>query len=152
MSLVGPPAARRLLSSCAVGSVVAFGAAALALPGVLIHWPTEILSHWRSVQGPQPDIASIHSFYYPALTGPLKTIALLLVVLAGGAYAAWAMRRVRAPLARGLTLLLLWFALLPYVHSFDAILLLPVVAFLLTRDLRGWGDATPKVPLSAFST
>src|SRR6266853_6140141 len=152
VALLEPPAARRLLISFAAGSVVAFGAAALALPGVLIHWPTEILSHWRSVQGPQPDIASIHSFYYPALTGPLKTIALLLVVLAGGAYAAWAVRRVRDPLARGLTLLLLWFALLPYVHSFDAIVLLPVVAFLLTRDLRGWGDATTEVAVWAFAT
>jgi hypothetical protein len=86
------------------------------------------------------------------MTGPIKTIALLLVVLAGGAYAAWAMRRVRVPRARGLTLLLLWFVLLPYVHSFDAILLLPVVAFLLMRDLRGWGDATTEVAVWAFAT
>jgi hypothetical protein len=152
IALLEPAAARRLLISFAAGSVLAFGAAALALPGVLIHWPTEILSHWRSVQGPQPDIASIHSFYYPAMTGPIKTIALLLVVLAGGAYAAWAMRRVRVPRARGLTLLLLWFVLLPYVHSFDAILLLPVVAVLLMRDLRGWGDATTEVAVWAFAT
>src|SRR6266853_809840 len=152
IALLEPAAARRLLISFAVGSVLAFGAAALALPGVLIHWPTEILSHWRSVQGPPPDIASIHSFYYPALTGPVKTIALLLVVIAGCAYAVWAVRRVREPLARGLTLLLLWFVLLPYVHSFDAIVLLPVVAFLLTRDLRGWGDATTEVALWAFAT
>src|SRR5437660_2560384 len=115
--LIEPPAARRLLISFAAGSVLAFGAAALALPGVLIHWPAEILSHWRAAQGSQPDIASIHSFYYPALGGPFKTIALLLVVLAGCAYAAWALGRVRGPLARGLTFLLLWFALLPYVHS-----------------------------------
>src|SRR6267154_1730493 len=71
--------------------LLAFAAAALALPGVLIHWPAEILSHWRAAQGSQPDIASIHSFYYPALSGPFKTIALLLVVLAGCAYAAWAL-------------------------------------------------------------
>jgi hypothetical protein len=151
VALLEPPAARRLLISFAAGSVLAFGAAALALPGVLIHWPTEILSHWRAVQGPQPDIASIHSFYYPALSGPVKTIALLLVLLAGCAYAVWAMRRVQAPLARGLTLLLLWFALLPYVHSFDAILLLPVLAFLLAPDQRGWGSATTEVAVWAFA-
>jgi len=151
VALLEPPAARRLLISFAAGSAVAFGAAALALPGVLIHWPTEILSHWRAVQGPQPDIASIHSFYYPAVSGPVKTVALLLVLLAGGAYAGWALRRVQAPLARGLTLLLLWFVLLPYVHSFDAILLLPVLAFLLAPDQRGWGDLATEVAVWAFA-
>jgi hypothetical protein len=151
IALLEPPAARRLLLSFAAGSVVAFGSAALTLPGVLWHWPNEILSHWRAVQGPQPDIASIHSFYYPALTGPLKTVALLLVVLAGCGYALWAWHRVRAPLARGLTLLLLWFALLPYVHSFDAILLLPVLAFLLEPDLFGWADPVAEVALWAFA-
>ena len=151
VALLEPPAARRLLISFAAGSLVAFGAAALALPGVLIHWPSEILSHWRAVQGPQPDIASIHSFYYPALSGPLKTIALLIVVLAGCAYAAWALRRVRAPLTRGLSLLLLWFVILPYVHSFDAILLLPVLAFLLAPDLRGWEAVITEVAVWAFA-
>jgi len=151
VALLEPPAARRLLISFAAGSVLAFGAAALALPGVLIHWPTEILSHWRAVQGPQPDIASIHSFYYPGLSGPVKTIALLLVVIAGCAYAVWALRRVHQPLPRGLTLLLLWFVLLPYVHSFDAILLLPVLAFLLAADQRGWADVTTEVAVWAFA-
>ncbi len=151
VALLEPPAARRLLISFAAGSVVAFGAAALALPGVLIHWPTEILSHWRAVQGPQPDIASIHSFYYPALSGPVKTVALLLVVIAGCTYAVWALRRVHAPWVRGLTLLLLWFVVLPYVHSFDALLLLPVLAFLLAPDLRGWADVTTEVALWAFA-
>jgi hypothetical protein len=151
IALLEPPAARRLLLSFAAGSVVTFGAAALALPGVLVHWPNEILSHWRAVQGPQPDIASIHSFYYPALTGPVKTIALLAVLLAGCVYALWAWHRVRTPLAAGLTLLLLWFALLPYVHSFDAILLLPVIAVLLGPELRGWGYAATEVAVWAFA-
>jgi hypothetical protein len=152
IALLEPAAARRLLISFAAGSVLAFGAAALALPGVLLHWPHEILSHWRAVQGPQPDIASIHSFYYPALTGPIKTVALLVVVLAGGAYAVWAWHRTRAPLTRGLTLLLLWFVLLPYVHSFDALLLLPVLAVLLAPDLVGWGDPGAEVAVWAFAT
>ena len=151
VALLEPAAARRLLLTFAAGSVLAFGAAALALPGVLIHWPAEILSHWRAAQGSQPDIASIHSFYYPALSGPFKTIALLLVVLAGCAYAAWALGRVRSPLARGLTVLLLWFALLPYVHSFDAILLLPLLAVLVAADQRGWGNATTEATVWAFA-
>jgi Glycosyltransferase family 87 len=149
--LLERPAARRLLISFAAGSALALGVAALALPGVLTHWANELVSHWRAVQGPQPDIASIHSFYYPALTGPAKTIALLLVLLAGGAYGLWALRRVRAPMTRGLTLLLLWFAFLPYVHSFDAILLLPVLAYLLQPDLRGWADPIAEVALWAFA-
>jgi Glycosyltransferase family 87 len=151
VALNEPTAARRLLISFAAGSVVAFGAVALALPGVLIHWPSEILSHWRAAQGPQPDIASVHSFYYPALSGPLKTGALIFVVLVGCAYAAWALRRLHAPFTRGLTLLLLWFVLLPYVHSFDAILLLPVLAVLLASDQHGWRDATTEAAVWAFA-
>jgi len=151
VALLEPAAARRLLITFAAGSVLAFGAAALALPGVLLHWPAEILSHWRAAQGSQPDIASIHSFYYPALSGPFKTIALLIVVVAGCAYAAWALRRLRSPLASGLTLLLLWFALLPYVHSFDAILLLPLLALLVAADQRGWRDATTEATVWAFA-
>jgi hypothetical protein len=42
--------------------------------------------------------------------------------------------------------------LLPYVHSFDAILLLPMVAFLLAADLRGWGDASTEIAVWAFAT
>ena len=67
------------------------------------------------------------------------------------AYAAWALGRVRSPLARGLTVLLLWFALLPYVHSFDAILLLPLLAVLVAADQRGWGDATTEATVWAFA-
>jgi len=151
VALLEPHAARRLLISFGGGSILAFGVAALALPGVLFHWPAEILSHWRAAQGTQPDIASIHSFYYPALTGPLKTIALSLVIVAGGAYGLWSLRRIRDPLSRGLTLLLLWFVLLPYVHSFDAILLLPLLAVLLATDLAGWGDVPTEVTVWAFA-
>jgi len=151
IALMERPAARRLLVSFAAGSALAFGAASLALPGVLIHWANELFTQWRAVQGAQPDIASMHSFYYPALTGPVKTIALALVLLMGAAYAGWALPRVRGPLARGLTLLLLWFALLPYVHSYDAVLLLPVVAFLLEPDLSGWADPFTEVALWALA-
>ena len=40
---------------------------------------------------------------------------------------------------------------MPYVHSFDALLLLPVMAFLLAPDLRGWGDARTEVAVWAFA-
>src|SRR5207248_6575062 len=151
VALLEPAAARRLLITFASGSVLAFGAAALALPGVLIHWPAEILSHWRAAQGSPPDIASIHSFYYPALSGPFKTIALLFVVVAGCAYAAWALRRVRSPLGRGLTVLLLWFALFPYRHSLHAILLLPLLPVLLASAQRRWGGGTTEATVWAFA-
>src|SRR5438477_3398808 len=51
VALLEPAAARRLLISFASGSVLAFGAAPLALPGVLIHWPAGLLSHWRAPPG-----------------------------------------------------------------------------------------------------
>ena len=151
IALLERPAALRLLISFAAGSALSMGVAALALPGVLTHWANDLVSHWRAAQGPQPDIASIHSFYYPALTGTVKTLALALVLLAGCAYGLWALHRLRAPLTRGLTLLLLWFAFLPYDHSYDAILLLPVLAVLLEADLRGWADPLAETALWAFA-
>ena len=54
-------------------------------------------------------------------------------------------------LGSGLTVLLLWFALLPYVHSFDAIVLLPLLAVLVAADQRGWGDATTEATVWAFA-
>jgi hypothetical protein len=40
---------------------------------------------------------------------------------------------------------------LPYVHSFDAILLLPVLAVLLAPDQGGWADLTTEVAVWAFA-
>jgi hypothetical protein len=149
--LLQPSAARRMLIGFLAGSLLAFAAATLALPGFPVSWFNELWSHWRAVQGAQPDVASLHSFYYPGLGGVVKTLALATVMLAGAAYAIWALRRVRDPLPRALTALLLWFAFLPYVHSFDAILLLPVVAFLLGPGLEGWTDPLTEVTLWAFT-
>ena len=149
--LLEPASRWRLLLGFGGGSLVAFALAAIALPGVLGHWANELISHWRAAQGIQPDVASIHSFYYPALNGPLKTAALIIVMLAGAVYTTWAIRRSPDARGRGLTLLLLWFALLPYVHSFDAILLLPLVLVLLEFDLRGWADPLTEVVVWAFA-
>jgi glycosyl transferase family 87 len=149
--LLQPSAARRLLLGFFAGSLLGFAAAALALPGFPVTWFNELWSHWRAVQGAQPDVASLHSFYYPALGGLAKTLALGAAMLAGAAYGIWALRRVRDPLPRALTALLLWFAFLPYVHSFDAILLLPVVAFLLGAELEGWSNPLTEVALWAFA-
>jgi hypothetical protein len=110
--LLEPSSPARLLLGFCGGSLVAFGVAVLALPGVLGHWANELMSHWRAAQGIQPDVASIHSFYYPALGG---------------------------------------FALLPYVHSFDAILLLPLVTVLLGPSLRGWADPLTEIVVWAFA-
>ena len=132
-------------------SLGAFLLATLAIPAVLPHWVDELASHWRSAQGIQPDIASLHSFYYPLLTGPLKTVALVAVLIAGAAYAFWAVRHAAEPRLRGLTLLLLWFALLPYVHSFDAILLLPLIVVLVGADLTGWDDPLTEATIWAFA-
>jgi len=149
--LLEPGAYRRTLLSFGGFSVLGMVLASLAIPGVLVHWVNEVLTQWRTLQGPQPDVASLHSFYYPALSGWLKTIALAIVLLGGLVYMIWALRRTRTRYRQALTLLLLWFALLPYVHSFDAILLLPVVAYLIEPDLSGWTHPAAEIALWAFA-
>ena len=39
-------------------------------------WPLQVPRMWQAVQGLQPDIASVESFYYPGLVGWVKTAAL----------------------------------------------------------------------------
>ncbi len=150
VALLEPAAARRLLGAFAAGTAAAFGIAALALGGRLIGWPLEIPRFWQAVQGPQPDFASVHSFYYPGLHGWPKTAALLVVLAAAGAYARWAFRRDTGANARGLTLLLVWLGALPFVQSYDMILLLPSVVWLLGSGLEGWADVRLELMLWAL--
>jgi hypothetical protein len=143
--------AGRLLAGFAIGTAGAFAIAAAALGRALIDWPRGVIQVWRSVQGPQPDIASLHSFYYPLLGGWVKTAALLLACLLIAAYGLWALRRSPARPLSSMTFLVLWLCAIPYAHSFDAILLLPVLAILIAPTLAGLKDPWVEITLFAFA-
>jgi hypothetical protein len=145
-------AARKLIAGFIASSAVAFGAAGLILGGAFIDWPLQIPKMWQAVQGLQPDIASVESFYYPGLTGGAKTLALVLSLAAATGYAVWALRRASDPLSRGLSLLLIWLAFMPFVQSYDMILLLPVIAVLLGARLEGWADPLVEATVWTFAT
>jgi hypothetical protein len=149
-ALLEPRQARRLLGSFAVGSAVAFGVATIWLGSAFFEWPLQVPRMWAAVQGPQPDIASIESFYYPGLSGLAKTLSLVVSLIAAVLYAVWAMRRAAGPLQRGLTLLLVWMCALPFVQSYDMILLLPVLAVLLGPELSGWKTRLVELTVWAF--
>jgi len=149
--LLVPGMGRRLLAGFGLGSVIALGVAFAILRAGLLEWPRGIVQVWRSVQGPQPDIASLHSFYYPLLSGWVKTAALAVACLLLLGYGVWAVRRSPSRPVTGLTVLLLWLCALPYTHSFDAILLLPVVATLVGRTQRGLSDPLVETTLFAFA-
>jgi hypothetical protein len=138
LALLFPRAIWRLGLGFVAGSLAAFFAAWLEMGAALLQWPLELVQHWRAVQGLQPDIASVHALYYPASSGPLKVAALTVVMLAGLTYAIWSLRRTADPVRRGLTILLLWIAWLPFVHSYDTLLLLPVLGWLLVPAGEGW--------------
>ena len=151
LALFFPRMTWRLALGFAGGSLAAFIVAWLVMGAGLLQWPLELIQHWRAVQGVQPDIASIHSLYYPALSGSLKVVALALTMFAGLAYAIWSLSRTVEPLRRGLTVLLLWIAWLPFVHSYDTLLLLPVIGWLLLPAGDGWRRITVECAAWAFA-
>jgi hypothetical protein len=106
---------------------------------------------WQAVQGLQPDMASVESFFYPGLTGWIKTAALLVTLVAAVGYGAWAIRRAPNAHTRGLTLLIVWLFALPFVQSYDLVLLLPAVAVLLGPRLEGWDDPLIEVTVWGFA-
>jgi hypothetical protein len=106
---------------------------------------------WQAVQGLQPDIASVESFFYPGLTGWVKTAALLVALLAAIGYGGWAIRRAPDAHTRGLTLLIIWLFALPFVQSYDLILLLPAIALLLGPRLEGWDDVLVELTVWGFA-
>jgi hypothetical protein len=141
----------RLLAGFAIGTAGAFAIAGAVLGGAVMDWPRGVIQVWRAVQGPQPDIASLHTFYYPLLGGWPKTAALVLACLLIAAYGVWALRRSPARPLSGMTFLLLWLCAIPYAHSFDAILLLPVLAILAAPTLAGLKDVWVEACLWAFA-
>ena len=149
VALLEPAGLGRLLAGFLGGSAVAFLGAFAWLGTGFIQWPLQIPRMWQAVQGPQPDISSLESFFYPGLSGPPRTVALALALALAVAYGWWALRRARG-YDRGLTVLLLWLAALPFVQSYDLVLLTPVVLVLLGPDLSGWRDRLVELTLWAF--
>ncbi|HXN03217.1 MAG TPA: glycosyltransferase family 87 protein [Candidatus Acidoferrum sp.] len=151
LALLEPAVARRAISGFIVASAGAFGLMAAIMGWRFLEWPLQVPRMWQAVQGLQPDIASVESFYYPGLHGWVKTAALLVTLLAAVAYGVWAMRRAPDSHARGLTLLIIWLFALPFVQSYDLVLLLPVMALLLGPRLDGWADPLVELTVWGFA-
>jgi Glycosyltransferase family 87 len=151
LALLEPAVARRVISGFVVASAGAFGLMAAIMGLRFLEWPLQVPRMWQAVQGLQPDIASVESLYYPGLHGWVKTAALLVTLLAAVAYGIWAMRRARDAHSRGLSLLIIWLFALPFVQSYDLILLLPVMALLLGPQLDGWADPLVELTVWGFA-
>jgi hypothetical protein len=150
--LLEPAAWRRTAAAFIAATAGLFAIALVSMGAVFFEWPVQALRMWQSVQGVQPDIASVESFFYPGLTGAPKTGALVVTLLAAIAYGIWTFRRTSDGLTRGLTLLLIWLFALPFVQSYDLILVLPLVAVLLGSRLEGWNQPLVEITLWAFVT
>ncbi|HEY0492524.1 MAG TPA: glycosyltransferase family 87 protein [Candidatus Dormibacteraeota bacterium] len=141
---------RRLLAGFCTGTALLFGLAAFLIRNVLLDWPRTVLGQWSGALQ-QADLASVNAFYYPALSGALRQLVVAVVVLAAVGYAAWTFRQHKAPLTRALTLLVLTFLAAPYAHSYDTLLLLPVVLVVVGPHLAGWRDPAVELALWAFA-
>ena len=151
LALLEPAVARRMISGFVVASAGAFGLMAAVMGLRFLEWPLQVPRMWQAVQGLQPDIASVESFFYPGLTGWVKTAALLITLLAAVAYGVWAIRRASDAHTRGLTLLIIWLFALPFVQSYDLVLLLPAIALLLGPRLEGWEDPVVELTVWGFA-
>ena len=150
LALLEPGVARRMIGGFLAASAAAFGFAAAVMGLHFLEWPLQVPRMWQAVQGLQPDIASIESFFYPGLGGWIKTAALVLTLLAAILYGGWAIRRAPDAHTRGLTLLIIWLFALPFVQSYDLILLLPAVGLLLGPRLDGWADVLVELTVWGF--
>jgi hypothetical protein len=151
LALLEPAVARRMISGFVVASAGAFGLMAAVMGLHFLEWPLQVPRMWQAVQGLQPDIASVESFFYPGLSGWVKTVALLVTLLAAVAYGVWAIRRAPDARTRGLTLLIIWLFALPFVQSYDLVLLLPAIALLLGPRLEGWEDPLVELTVWGFA-
>ncbi|HSO93746.1 MAG TPA: glycosyltransferase family 87 protein [Candidatus Dormibacteraeota bacterium] len=149
-ALLEPASVRRLLVGFLGGTLALFGFAAVIMPGALLDWPLAVLGQWSGTLQ-QADLASINAFYYPALSGALRQLVLALVLIVAAGYCAWLFRHNRESLTRALTLLLLTFLAAPYAHSYDTLLLIPVLVAMVGPRLAGWRDPAIEISLWAFA-
>ena len=150
LGIVEPAPVRRLITGFLLGSAALFVVAALALREALLEWPQVVFGQWSGALQ-QADLASINAFYYPALHGGLRQGAVALVALAAAGYAIRVVRQHRDRPLVALTLLLLTLLAAPYAHSYDALLLLPVVLALLGAQAQRWADPPVEIALWAFA-
>lgn len=150
MALLEPRAALRMLGGFCLGTVAAFSGALALMGSAFFQWPAQVPRMWAAVQGPQPDIASLESFYYPGLSGGVRTVALVATLAIAATYGVWLVRRAPDSRARALGVLLIWMAFLPFVQGYDMILLLPVLAVLLGPTLAGWTEPVVEASVWAF--
>jgi hypothetical protein len=145
-----PGSLRKLLVGFGAATIALFSLAALIMQGNLLDWPRVVIGQWS---GPlqQADLASLNAFYYPAVSPQLRQLVVAIVAVAAAAYAVWVLRRSRSPLTRGLTLLLLTLLAAPYAHSYDTLLLIPVVVALVGPSQQGWRSPAVEAALWAFS-
>jgi Glycosyltransferase family 87 len=151
LALLEPALARRMISGFVAASAGAFGLMAAIMGLRFLEWPLQVPRMWQAVQGLQPDIASVESFFYPGLHGWVKTAALLVTLLVAVVYGVWAIRRAADAHTRGLTLLIIWLFALPFVQSYDLVLLLPAMAVLLGPRLDGWEDPLVELTVWGFA-
>lgn len=151
LALLEPAVARRTVSGFVVASAGAFALMAAIMGLRILEWPLQVPRMWQAVQGLQPDIASVQSFFYPGLHGWVKTAALLVTLVVAVVYGVWAIRRAPDAHARGLSLLIIWLFALPFVQSYDLVLLLPAMALLLGPRLDGWEDPLVELTVWGFA-
>lgn len=150
LAVLQPNAVRRLLAGFLLGTAGLFAIAALVLHGALLEWPGVVAGQWSGTLQ-QADLASINALCYPAVHNGLRQAVVAAVLLFAGGYAIWVFRRRPPAPVLALTLLLLTIAAAPYAHSYDALLLLPVVLVLLGPRLEGWAHPSAEIALWAFA-
>src|ERR1700730_8914639 len=151
LALLEPAVARRMIGGFIAASAAIFGVAFAVLGTCFFERPLQVPRMWQAVQGLQPDMASVESFFYPGLGGWIKTVALVVTLAAAVAYGSWAVPRAPDAHSRGVTVLILWLFALPFVQSYDLVLLLPAVALLLGPRLEGWDDLAVELTIWGFA-
>lgn len=150
LGVLEPDAVRALLTGFAAGTVALFALAAAVMHSALLDWPQTVLGQWSGALQ-QADLASINAFSYPALHGVVRQGAVGLALLAAIGYVLWTFRHRAARLSRAMTVLLLTLLAAPYAHSYDTLLLVPVILALLGSHYEGWVDPVVESALWAFA-
>ena len=150
LGVLEPAAVRNLVTGFAAGTLALFTVAAAVMRGALLDWPQTVLGQWSGALQ-QADLASINAFAYPALHGAARQATVGLAILAAAGYVIWTFRHRSSPLHRAMTLLLLTLLAAPYAHSYDTLLLVPVILALLRPVQAGWADPAVEIACWAFA-
>jgi hypothetical protein len=149
VACLNPRSLPRLIGGFGAGTLVAFGVATLLVPSGIPGWVSALLGQWS---GPlqETDLASVDAFFAPALSGWPRQISVLLILGTAAALAIRLIRRLHSPEPRALTVLIMFMAAAPYAHSYDTLLLVPVLLALIGPSLEGWKDLLTEVGMWTF--